>query len=280
MAEGRLRSSQVHALVRLVRASREQREGRGERARHLLTGVFRILGAEAGACVLEHDVRQGGRRVFTAMVLEGWEGRARPALDALRTMGSDVNPAIRSMMSRPAMPGDVVTALRQELVGDRAWEGAPYVERYLRPAALDDSVYSTLWSTPPGVVQCIGVYRGRSGRPFDEADRELLHLFHTEWGALLGTSRPPAPVGHEARLSRRERQTLELVLAGLGDKQIAARLGISRFTVNQYTKSLYRRFAVHSRAALIVRLLGEDARGLWGEARGLDPGLMREAHGG
>lgn len=57
------------------------------------------------------------------------------------------------------------------------------------------------------------------------------------------------------KMSPREKQTLVLVLAGMSDKEIAAHLGISRFTVNQYTKALYRSCGVHSRTALLAQFL-------------------------
>ncbi|MCY1022469.1 response regulator transcription factor [Pyxidicoccus sp. MSG2] len=62
------------------------------------------------------------------------------------------------------------------------------------------------------------------------------------------------------QIAPRERQTLELLLHGLSDKEIAARLEISRFTVNHYTKSIYRRFGVQTRTALISRLLDRQGR--------------------
>ncbi|MHA7629218.1 helix-turn-helix transcriptional regulator [Corallococcus sp. M7] len=202
-----------------------------------------------------------------AAVLEGWDGAAQPALEALQRMGSGCNPSIRALRELPPVPGAVFTALRRELVGDRAWYGAPYVEHYLRPTQLDDSVYSVRWSGVPGVVRGIGIYRGWNERPFDEADRELLHLFHAECEALLDLPEPTEETTSGVRLRPRERQTLELLLQGLGDKEIAARLGISRFTVNQYTKTLYRRFGVQSRTALIARLLGRQGGGSGSRAR-------------
>ncbi|MCP3101487.1 helix-turn-helix transcriptional regulator [Myxococcus sp. K15C18031901] len=261
MRDGMLRSPQVHALVRLINETHEQPMVVEARSRHLLAGLCRILGAEAGACVMERDFRPGGQAGFTEIVLEGWSGSAVPALQALRTLGSECNPAIRSLRARCSTPGTLVTATRRELVDDPSWYGAPYIEHYLRPTGLDDSLYSSRWSGLPGVARGIGLYRERSGRPFDVADRELLHLFHAECGAMFD---PPAPSIREApdgRLAPRERQTLDLLLDGLADKQIAERLGISRFTVNQYTKTLYRRFGVQSRAALIARLLGDKAAG-------------------
>jgi DNA-binding CsgD family transcriptional regulator len=61
-------------------------------------------------------------------------------------------------------------------------------------------------------------------------------------------SRPPAEP-----LSPRQRQTLELLLTGHAEKQIAARLDISRHTVHVYVKSLYKSFGVCSRAELLAR---------------------------
>jgi DNA-binding CsgD family transcriptional regulator len=54
-------------------------------------------------------------------------------------------------------------------------------------------------------------------------------------------------------LTPRELDTLQLLLSGLSDKEIAGRLHISRYTVNGYTKRLYAHFGVHSRASLIAR---------------------------
>lgn len=261
MAGSNLRSSQVRALLRLINEAHELPPEPSVRPRHLLTGLCRILGAETGLFALEHDFRPDRHGAFTPIAMEGWEGCALSALKGLQESGSGTNPAIRSLRERPPMPGHVVTARREELVGDRDWYGAPYVEHHLRPTGLDVAVYSCLWSHSPGVVQGIGIYRGLSGRVFDDADRELLHVFHAECGGMLVPQTPMEDVALKPRLAPRERQTLDLLLCGLGDKQIAAHLGISRFTVNQYTKAIYQRFCVQSRTALIARLLGGDARG-------------------
>jgi DNA-binding NarL/FixJ family response regulator len=54
-------------------------------------------------------------------------------------------------------------------------------------------------------------------------------------------------------LSRRQRQTLELLLSGNAEKQIATHLSISKNTVHVYVKSLYKRFGVCSRGELLAR---------------------------
>ena len=67
------------------------------------------------------------------------------------------------------------------------------------------------------------------------------------------TSEPPA------HLSKRETEVLDLLAEGLGNKEIAARLGLSTETVRAYLKTIYGKLHVHSRleAALKYRAAGE-----------------------
>jgi DNA-binding NarL/FixJ family response regulator len=60
-------------------------------------------------------------------------------------------------------------------------------------------------------------------------------------------------------LSARMRQTLEGLLAGEAEKQIAYRLRLSRHTVHVYVKGLYRHFGVSSRGELLARFVRPDA---------------------
>jgi DNA-binding CsgD family transcriptional regulator len=67
---------------------------------------------------------------------------------------------------------------------------------------------------------------------------------------------PPPPVVDTSDLAPRLRQTLERLLAGDSEKQVAHTLGLSPHTVHVYVKSLYRRFNVNSRGeflALFIR---------------------------
>lgn len=56
-------------------------------------------------------------------------------------------------------------------------------------------------------------------------------------------------------LSRRMEQTLEHLLTGDSEKQVARKLELSQHTVHGYVKALYRRFGVSSRAELLARHL-------------------------
>jgi len=89
-------------------------------------------------------------------------------------------------------------------------------------------------------------------RGFTERERRVVEVFQEASGWLL-RSPPPMP----ADLPPRLRDTLAALAAGLSEKQVAARLGISAHTVHEYTKALYRRFGVQSRAELLARHLGK-----------------------
>jgi len=80
-----------------------------------------------------------------------------------------------------------------------------------------------------------------------------------EFCQLLGAefSRPPSR--SIPGLSPRHAQTLEGLLAGDSEKQIAAKLGIRRNTVHVYVTALYRHFDVSSRGELLARFVRQPA---------------------
>jgi len=57
------------------------------------------------------------------------------------------------------------------------------------------------------------------------------------------------------RLSPRLKQTLNLLLTGDSEKQIARRLSLSQHTVHVYVKALHRGFGVSSRGELLARFI-------------------------
>jgi len=81
--------------------------------------------------------------------------------------------------------------------------------------------------------------------------RRMVAMFCKILGEQLDSGqRAPAD---SSPLSPRQRQTLDLLLAGRSEKEIAAKLSISRHTVHAYVKMLYKRFDVSSRAELLAR---------------------------
>jgi DNA-binding NarL/FixJ family response regulator len=73
---------------------------------------------------------------------------------------------------------------------------------------------------------------------------------------------------NQPRLTSRERQVLELMAAGKRTKEIAASLSISIETANAYVKSIFQKFDLHGRTAVVteavrrglIRLTGPGTR--------------------
>ena len=70
---------------------------------------------------------------------------------------------------------------------------------------------------------------------------------------LLGAQYSQPPTKNIRGLSPRHIQTLDRLLAGDSEKQIARHLGISRHTIHVYVKAIYKRFEVSSRGELLAR---------------------------
>ena len=84
---------------------------------------------------------------------------------------------------------------------------------------------------------------------------ELCKLLGAQAGKPASVAATSAVTPIDPALPRRQRQTLELLLQGDGEKQIAAKLKLSQHTVHIYVKSLHKRFAVSSRSELLARFI-------------------------
>jgi DNA-binding NarL/FixJ family response regulator len=90
---------------------------------------------------------------------------------------------------------------------------------------------------------------------FRRRERRLVRLLHQELGRHFGTPLATLDDPSPSDLTPRLRDTLRCLLEGDGEKQVAARLGVSTLTVHDYVKALYRHFGVASRAELLAYFL-------------------------
>jgi DNA-binding CsgD family transcriptional regulator len=77
----------------------------------------------------------------------------------------------------------------------------------------------------------------------------------------LDRESPAGSGGPLLALTPREREVAALVVDGLADREIAERLHLSRHTVSQHVKRIYRKLDVDSRVALTRLLLVRARRG-------------------
>jgi hypothetical protein len=108
-----------------------------------------------------------------------------------------------------------------------------------------------------GAVDQLGLHRYDLAKPFTAGEARLVRLFHIELGRLWKADALRHAADPSAELPPRLVQTLDGVLRGESEKQIAFALGLSQHTVHNYIRALHSRFNVSSRAELIAKATEE-----------------------
>lgn len=263
-----LRAADVRAVFHLVGECRELGDDPILWRRHLLVGLGRLTGA--GFCVAAEigDGKQPSRYDLGTVDLGADNGFNRTGwLRSLTEFQTDafINPLINAYLDR-AVPGIVLP--RTDLVPDREWYSSFYYQGCRRTLGADASLLCIRPIRNTRDDYC-GLYLLRPIREQDFNGRqravaaEAMTLVAPLIGGALGRFYEPSP----SDLSPRLRQLLWCLLKGETDKQMAAWLGLTRHTVNQYTKTVFRHFGVRSRAELLARWVrrGWGSRFAWAD---------------
>jgi DNA-binding CsgD family transcriptional regulator len=160
-----------------------------------------------------------------------------------------------------------LTRARRQLVSDAAWYRSAAWE-YRRPNRIDEQLTSVYQLSDEGAIIVIALHRAVGDHEFSAREQRLVSFFHEELGRLVGHSLVSVTAPSPDKLSPRLRQTLACLVEGDSEKQVAARLGLSRATTHQYVTAVYRHFKVGSRAQLlahVIRRMGRD--GAWARWR-------------
>jgi DNA-binding NarL/FixJ family response regulator len=100
--------------------------------------------------------------------------------------------------------------------------------------------------SPAELVQAIHAVAGGEAHLSPSAARALMTAVR---------ERPAGPVADPHGLSPRERQIMDLMVAGEPNSGISARLGIAEKTVRNQVSQIYRKLNVRNRAQAVVFLL-------------------------
>jgi DNA-binding CsgD family transcriptional regulator len=253
----RLRVGEVRAVGRLVGECRELGDRLPEWRRHLNVGLGRLLGA---AIVVAGEFRPPGEPGTAFRTIDG----------TLDHLGGNSYAAWRAWVDQAAPtdhPAGVRLALdhgpghtksRRQVLADDGWYRSAAYQGLYRPHGVDDGVYSLFPLAGSGGFT-VNPCRLATDRPFGGREVKLLHLTQLELAPHLGRSLATA-LDPATRLSRRLRQVLDRLLDGDGEKQAAARLGVSAATVREYVQAVYRQFGVSSRAELLAHFLRRHRR--------------------
>jgi DNA-binding CsgD family transcriptional regulator len=250
-----LQIEDVRAIVRLVGECRDLGDDPAAWERHLHQTVARLIGALQ---VTAGDMTGRWSRPAYVRPLLCWGWDNGISQDAWRgwTAAFKDDPTFSQGCMRYMerfRQEDGLAHTRTDLLSDREYESSAESECYrligvghmmgcmrMLPGAGDQFRALCLWRAP-------------GERDFSRRERVLLREVQAAIVPLIGgpLARPGEP--SPAELAPRVRQVLRGLLHGDGDKQIAARLGLTRYTVNQYVKALFRHFGVQSRTELLAR---------------------------
>jgi DNA-binding CsgD family transcriptional regulator len=224
-----LKAPEVAALLRLCNELHDAAPDPTARKKRMVEGLCRLLGADAGLCVATHVDAKG--RSATVVSVARWGMTEDDALALAEELARRASGA-EDRRGRSPRPG------RER---STAYHSADHcLESRVAVAGMTLQACLTLFRRPPA----------RSA--FSRREQAVLELFHSQMGWLY---RPDLPLVSPAglALSPRQRETLQFLLAGHSEKQIAAGLGLSPNTVHHYVKAIHRHFKVSSRSELLAR---------------------------
>lgn len=155
----------------------------------------------------------------------------------------------RRYAARPPLRG--VTYRRVELLPDKVYYRSELYQRWFVQADIHSYMASIIKLTD-GTMNCMAVHRDTDDHPLTLRDSRRLGLIHATLAPHIGTRLTTLLHRSLHGLSPRQRQTLDLLLQGDSEKQVAAKLGISAGTVHEYVMGLYRHFNVQSRGELLA----------------------------
>lgn len=222
---------------------------------HLLSGLTALLGAQVGLTG-EMELPYTLDRMRPANPVDfGWRGDQERAAWREYFSHLDISDDPTWQVIYPHV-GRPLTRFRDQFMSPAHWYRCEHVQRYRRTSGVDSFIISQRplpWMNRDHIIYML---RGWNEPPLSLRHQRIVELFHNELAIML--QRDVHNVYTDpclATLSPRLRQTLHLLLAGHAEKQIAARVALSRHTVHQYIKDLYRRTHVSSKAELLAKLL-------------------------
>lgn len=183
---------------------------------------------------------------------EGWrdEQAERIYLDSL---APDVQLDVPNFAdaAAPTLDGQTSAFSRQMIMSDETWHTTAFRNDYVVPTGLDEFAGAMKMNPTLRSIVLLSSHRGLGRDAVGEREVRMLGILAEEVVPLLGTRLAMQGQLNLARLTKRQRETLDLLLDGLSEKQVAAELGIQPTTVHDYVVQLHKYFGVSSRGELM-----------------------------
>ena len=242
----------ARAMVRLLGETAACPGGHQEKKRFLMNGLSELVGADAWLWALTCRLTPGEPQIHVGFVRDGFEEEQfmkflkiveHPALaeGSRLFFESVVDRMKQTTMTRLEMDPEQIVA-RSEV--QQSWDEADLGDMILSGHPLDANSLSS-----------IGIYRRKDGGHFTDREKKMAHIVLSEVPWLHMAGWPEDRGATVPQLSPRQRMVLNLLLDGLGRKQIAHHLEITENTVSGYVKDLYKYFGVQSQPELMRKFL-------------------------
>ena len=253
----RLRLRDVREVFRLLADVRDLRGQPLLQRQRAVDGLCQLIGAWHGFCV-EFNSFTPEKWVQATRVVTGgapdsralrwfaeWAAYNRLNEDPLVNVTTRMNRSIGAVQLR-------------ELQAVGLDSSSDIYHGWYEVSGVGDTLVSFFRHATPAVASGIALHRERTESAFNRRDRRMVRMFMAELYRLH--QRGELDDGHaQPALAPRQQQVLEQLLRGHSAKQIAAHLGLSQRTVEEYTCGLYEKFGVATRAELMARFLQHQA---------------------
>ncbi len=255
MSSPAVEESDVRQVVRLLAEVAVLPGSLNEKRAALMTGLARLIDADAWAWSVAAETRPGAHPAFSLCLIDGIPEKRFGAL--LRAVEHPEMAALQTgFMEEFAKIGPQLTRLLHQFVDVKRFTECGAAALW-HEAGIDSLILSAR-HTRSGPATAIGIYRA-VGRPaFTERESRLAHIVLSEVDWLHEDVLPNHPDEGVASLSPRLRQVLNCLLTGMTRKEIAGELNLSVHTLGDYVKQVYQRFGVRSHPELLRRFFQGD----------------------
>jgi DNA-binding NarL/FixJ family response regulator len=250
MQDATLGIKQVQAILRIVGETAELWYDAMLQRRYTLESLCRLLPAKAAVCFNFGDVLSGGENPCGPLVQTGLNDDQAAQIGQYLKTGKPADPCITALSKQEAR---VLVRRRDELVKDNPWRTSEHFNKLRQPLGLDDTIYARI--AVPGKVIVLCLLRGVDQKPFTDRESQLADLCLSQMAWPYQPDDAPSDP-RVAALQPRLRKVMQHLLEGDAEKQVAAKLGLSKHTVHEYVKMIYQQLGVSSRSELLSQWVG------------------------
>lgn len=251
-----------HAVMLMAAIARAAAESEPRRAAQQAgVGLVEATDARLGwAAVFESAASAAPGFASTLVPLGPWVPDHAETLSTLARRGFDRDPCISGLLREardwgPTPTFDQIARRRHELLPDGEWYAHDGYLNGARVWGVDHGLFALHPDVVPGRWLALGLYRGPDSPPFGDDECLAAAVFIRGAAPLLARMARTAAVADAHRellatLTPRMRDVFFALLTGANVRAIAERLGLEVESVQTYTKRLYKKLNVRSRAEL------------------------------